>query len=77
VHQEARPKGCELPDGTYPSIDAVVQRLRGLAVRTRSEPPAGPQPEVSVVAASNCAGSAKHRQSITKQPPGTEGITSD
>jgi hypothetical protein len=69
VHQEPRPKGWELPDGTgtYLNFEAVVQRLRDLAVRIRSESPAGPQPEICVVDVSSCARPVKRRQSAPKR----------
>jgi len=76
VHQKPRPKGWELPDGTYLSFDAVVQRLRDLAARIRSKSPTGPQPEISVVDVSSCGRPAKRRQPRPKQPSGTKGRTS-
>lgn len=62
VHQKPRPKGWELPDGTYLNFDAVVQRLRVLAVRIRSESSAGPQPEICVVDVSSCVRSIGRRK---------------
>ena len=68
VHQKPRPKGWELPDGTYLNFATVVQRLRALAVRIRSESPAGPQPEVCVVDVSSCAPPVGRRKSAPKRP---------
>lgn len=65
VHQRQRPKGWGLPDGTYLKFDAVVQRLRALAVRIRSESSAGPQPEICVVDVSGCARSVGRRKSAS------------
>lgn len=55
VHQAPRPKGWELPDGTYLNFEAVVQRLRELAASIRRRSSAGPQPEVCVIDVSSCA----------------------
>lgn len=66
VHQKPRPRGWELPDGTYLNFDAVVQRLRALAIRIRSESSAGPQPEICVVDVSSCARSVGRRKSPPK-----------
>lgn len=55
VHQKPRPKGWELPDRTFVSFEAVVQRLRALATTIRNSTSSGPQPEVCVVDVSNCA----------------------
>ena len=73
VHQKPRAKGWELPDGTYLSFEAVVERLRSLAARIRSESPEGPQPEISVLDVSCCARPIGRRQSNPKQPSGTKG----
>jgi len=67
VHQKPRAKGWQQPDGTYLNFEAVVQRLRDLAVRIRSESPAGPQPEICVVDVSSCARPVKRRQSVPKR----------
>jgi transposase InsO family protein len=67
VHQKRRPKGWKLPDGTYLNFEAVIQRLRDLAIRIRSESPAGPQPEICVVDVSSCARRVGRRQSAPKQ----------
>jgi hypothetical protein len=76
VHQKPRPKGWELPDGTYLNFDAVVQRLRALAVRIRSESSAGPQPEICVVDVSGCARPVGRRKSAAKRSPKTNRETS-
>jgi hypothetical protein len=70
VHQKPRSKGWELPDGTYLNFDAVVQRLRALAVRIRSESSAGPQPEICVVDVSSCARSVGRRKSAPRNSTG-------
>ncbi|MCX4177690.1 MULTISPECIES: hypothetical protein [Paraburkholderia] len=67
VHQEPRPKGWELPDGTYLKFEAVVQRLCALAMRIRSESSTGPQPEICVVDVSSCARAVKRRRSAPKR----------
>lgn len=54
VHQAPRPKGWELPDGTFLSFEAVVQRLRALAATIRNSATSGPQPEICVVDVSTC-----------------------
>lgn len=54
VHQVPRPKGWELPDGSYLAFSAVVQRLHDLASTIRAGSLAGPQPEVCVVDVSSC-----------------------
>lgn len=54
VHQAPRPKGWELPDGTFLSFEAVVQRLCALAATIRNASPSGPQPEICVVDVSSC-----------------------
>ena len=72
VHQAPRPKGWELPDGTYLSFEAVVQRIRELAARIRREPPSGPQPEVCVIDVSSCARPAKrNKQARTRSARST------
>ena len=62
VHQAPRPKGWELPDGTFLCFEAVVQRLRTLATSIRNSSPSGPQPEVSVIDVSICAKPAVRRE---------------
>lgn len=76
VHQKPRSKGWELPDGTYLNFEAVVQRLRALAVRIRSESPAGPRPEVCVVDVSSCARPVERRKSAPKRLTGSNRETS-
>lgn len=76
VHKKTRPKGWELPDGTYLNFEAVVQRLRDLAVRIRSESSAGPQPEICVVDVSSCARPVGRRQSAPKRSAGANRETS-
>jgi hypothetical protein len=68
IHQTPRPKGWELPDGTYLNFESVVQRLRDLAARIRSGSPSGPEPESSVVDVSSCAKPGKHRKPAKKRP---------
>lgn len=65
VHQIPRPKGWELPDGTYLSFEAVVQRLTLLAAGIRNESTSSPQPEIAVVDVSSCAKPAKPRKPIS------------
>ena len=67
VHQKPRPKGWELPDGTYLNFEGVVQRLLTLAVRIRSESAAGPHPEICVVDVSTCARPVKPSKSVPKR----------
>lgn len=55
VHQTPRPKGWELPDGTFLNFEAVVERLRALAATIRTSSPSGPQPEICIVDVSSCA----------------------
>lgn len=59
VYQVPRPKGWELPDGTYINFETVVQRLRAMAVNIRNTSPPGPQPEIAVIDVSNCTKPAK------------------
>jgi hypothetical protein len=75
VHQNPRPKGWKLPDGTYLNFEAVAQRLRDLAVRIRSESPAGPQPEICVVDVSSCARPVERRRSASKRSKGANRLT--
>ena len=58
VHQMPRPKGWELPDGTFLNFEAVVERLRASAEKIRKSSLSGPQPEICVVDASSCARAA-------------------
>ena len=67
VHQVPRPKGWELPDGTYMDFAAVVQRLRDLASSIRCGSPTGPQPEICVVDVSSCAKQAEWRKPASKK----------
>lgn len=67
VHQVPRPKGWELPDGTYLDFEAVAQRLRGLAAAIRSESPTSPQPEICVVDVSSCAKPVERRKPARKR----------
>lgn len=67
VHQASRPKGWELPDGTYLDFAAVVQRLRDLASTIRGESSAGPQPEICVVDVSSCAAQSERRKPASKK----------
>ncbi|MGF6658212.1 hypothetical protein OKW34_008802 [Paraburkholderia youngii] len=76
VHQKPRPKGWELPDGTYLKFEAVVQRLRALAMRIRSESSMGPQPEICVIDVSSCARPLERRKSVPKRSKGANGQTS-
>jgi hypothetical protein len=69
VHQAPRPKGWELPDGTYLSFEAVVQRLRTLAEDIRNASPSGPQPEIAVVDVSSCAKPAEPHKLMRKGAP--------
>jgi hypothetical protein len=66
VHQVARPKGWELPDGTYLDFAAVVQRLHDLASTIRGLSSTGSQPEISVVDVSSCAKPVERRKPATK-----------
>ncbi len=68
VHQKPRPKGWELPDGTYIGFDAVVQRLRALAASIRSTSLSGPQPEISVIDISTCVKPADRNTPERKRP---------
>lgn len=72
VHQTQRPKGWELPDGTYLTFESVVQRLRTLAASIRSTSPSGPQPEIAVVDVSSCAKPAKRYKPPRKGSPRTK-----
>jgi len=67
VHQAPRPKGWELPDGTYLSFEAVVQRLCTLAASIRSASLSGPQPEISVIDVSTCAKPANRQTPARKR----------
>jgi hypothetical protein len=70
VHQAPRPKGWGLPDGTFLSFEAVVQRLRDVAATIRRDSPNGPQPEVCVVDVSSCAKPDERRKRSGKRPAG-------
>ncbi|BAN22474.1 hypothetical protein [Caballeronia insecticola] len=67
VHQKPRPKGWELPDGTFLNFGAVVERLRALAARIRSESTAGPQPELCTIDVSSCVHLVERRKSVPKR----------
>ncbi|WP_205713847.1 hypothetical protein [Burkholderia cepacia] len=67
VHQKPRAKGWEMPDGTFLNFGAVVEQLRALAARIRSESIAGPQPELCVVDVSSCAHLVERRKSVRKR----------
>ena len=69
VHQTPRPKGWELPDGTFLSFEGVVQRLRALAVDIRNASPSGPQPEIAVIDVSSCVKPAKRDKPAQKRSP--------
>lgn len=68
VHQAPRQKGWQLPDGTFLSFVAVVQRLRSLAAGIRSASLSGPQPEISVIDVSTCAKHADRNTPERKRP---------
>jgi hypothetical protein len=76
VHQKPRPKGWKQPGGTYLNFEAVVQRLRTLAARIRSESPAGPQPEICIIDVSSCARPIARRRSAREPSTGTKQKTS-
>ena len=67
VNKKRRPKGWELPDGTYLKFEAVVLRLRGLAASIRSNSPLGPQPEICAVDVSSCAKPIKRTKPASKK----------
>ena len=67
VHQMPRPKGWELPDGTFLNFEAVVERLRALAATIRKSSLSGPQPEICVVDVSSCAKSATRLKPARKR----------
>lgn len=67
VHQKTPPKGWKLPDGTFVSFDDVVQRLRTLAANIRSASSSGPQPTISVIDVSVCAGIVERRVASRKR----------
>jgi hypothetical protein len=66
VHKVPRPKGWELPDGTYLNFEAVVQRLCDLAATIRSDSLTGPQPEICAVDVSSCAKPVERRKPASK-----------
>lgn len=67
VHQTPRPKGWELPDGTFLNFEAVVERLRALAATIRKSSLSGPQPEICVVDVSSCAKAARRLKPARKR----------
>lgn len=67
VHQTPRPKGWELPDGTFLNFEAVVERLRALATAIRKSPLSGPQPEICVVDVSSCSKAATRLKPARKR----------
>ncbi|RBB35784.1 hypothetical protein DPV79_27625 [Burkholderia reimsis] len=67
VHQKSRPKGWELPDGTFLNFGAVVERLRALAASVRGKSPVGPQPELCVIDVSSCVPLVERRKSFRKK----------
>jgi hypothetical protein len=67
LHQKPRPKGWELPDGTYLNFGAVTERLRALAARIRSESTASPQPEICTIDVSSCVRIVERRKSVPKR----------
>lgn len=69
VHQAPRPKGWELPDGTYLTFEAVVQHLRALAASIRNASSSSPQPEIAVLDVSSCAKSAERYKLPRKGSP--------
>ena len=77
VHLAPRPKGWKLPDGTYLSFEALVQRLRDLAASIRRESPFGPQPEVCVIDVSSCARPAERSKPARKRAARTKAKTAE
>jgi hypothetical protein len=67
VHQKPRPKGWKLTGGAYLKFEAVVQRLRALAMGIRSDSETGPQPEICVIDVSSSARAVKRRRSSTRR----------
>ena len=56
VNQKLRPKGWQLPDGTFIDFAQLVERLRVMAESIRGSSMNGPQPEICVIDVSSCAG---------------------
>jgi hypothetical protein len=54
VNQEARPKGWQLPEGTFIDFNQVVDHLRAMAVAICSSSSDGPQPEICAIDVSGC-----------------------
>jgi len=57
VNQKPRPKGWELPDGTFIDFNQVVEHLRAMAATIRGTSQDGPQPEICAIDVSSCSGS--------------------
>lgn len=72
VHKTLRPKGWELPDGTFLNFEAVVERLRALAATIRNSSLSGPQPEICVVDVSSCAKAATRLKPARKRTARTK-----